>query len=138
MTEINCVDLREICKKRHWRYRYDLSKSADKVGTSNPESVWYVEIPCKYGIIYPVSRNVADAVCEGHGKILSKLKSIPSVAHLSHGIAFDISLIDKIAEIMQPRKKRFVILTEEQKNVLRDRLAAARTRICKTHLVVRG
>jgi hypothetical protein len=86
---------------------------------------WMMQIPCKGMVtIYPNGGSKLAVDCDYHPQIARQLASIPGVDLAQDGdqektFVFDVSLIDQVAAIIEPRRRRQ--LSEEH----RARLAAA-------------
>ena len=52
MAEPPCIDLRPWAKQHRYRWRYEESYGAEKP-ENRGDGRWYVEIICRYGLIYP-------------------------------------------------------------------------------------
>jgi hypothetical protein len=52
MAEPTCIDLRSCAKQHRYRWRYEESYGAEKP-ENRGDGRWYVEIICRYGLIYP-------------------------------------------------------------------------------------
>jgi hypothetical protein len=78
-----------------------------------------MQIPCKGGItIYPNGGSKLAVECDYHPQIARQLASIPGVELTQDGdqektFVFDVSLLDQIAAIIRPRRRRQ--LTEENR-----------------------
>lgn len=55
MNDPNCIDLRPWAKLHRYRWRYEESYGAEKP-ENRADGRWYVEVMCKYGLIYPKGR----------------------------------------------------------------------------------
>lgn len=106
MTPIN---LKEMFGKK---YRIGLDPAAFEE-PNGKKDLWYHVILCKYGEIYPVNDKLLAIHSKG-GKIynrLSKLKGVTDTRGSDDGegiTIFPLEMFKKIAEIVQPRRKRVV------------------------------
>ena len=106
---MSCIDLRPICKERRWRWRFEPSYKADHMSSVNLDAPWYVEVPCINGLIYPVGDDNLLACIEEHPRMISKLRNLgPEVVHHQGDVVFrfPLRLIDAVAGVMKPRRKR--------------------------------
>lgn len=100
---MKCTDLRRIAQERRWKWRYD-----DPGMTGNSEdSIWHVEILCRYGVIYPIGKDFLGVCVEGHPNLPSKLMAAGCKLHQGRVVfSFTADLLNAVAEIMRPRRKR--------------------------------
>lgn len=125
-----CIDLRPYCKKNNYKWRYEESYKVEPSKEVKGDGRWYVEVLCKYGLIYPYGGKYLLAYSSRGKKNL--IKKLPNVTHHQYDynnevLKFPEELLDKIASILQPRKRKIRNLTEKQKEVLRERINRART-----------
>ena len=106
----NCIDLRIVCKERRWKWHYEESFKAERMRSTNPSAPWYVEVLCKNGTIYPISEFYLAACVEGRPNMPSRLKKIDGVSQHQGNVVFKFHalLLDDVAKVMRPRRKRRV------------------------------
>ena len=106
----DCVNLREMFGKR-WRISWDPVYEPRHVAQENHD-LWMMQILCKGGIvIYPQGGRKLAVECDYHPQIARQLASIPGVELTQDGdhektFVFDVSLIDQIAAVVKPRRRR--------------------------------
>lgn len=103
MSEPSCIDLRPWAIARRYRWRWE---EGYQVGDDAP---WFVEIPCRYGLIYPKGGDILLAYCNrGIKRHVAKLDGLEH--HQSDDDAevfrFPVDLLDKVAAILKPRRRR--------------------------------
>lgn len=122
-----CIDLMKIGGKK---YRIRREPGPHTPQRSNAADMpWYWELLCKHGFIYPYSKTHL-AAYTNKKRIRIKLKelaeehgmAIPQYGEQECVVLFTPKQFGKIAPLLQTRKKRQ--LSEEQKEVLRQRMAA--------------
>ena len=107
----NCIDLRPIAKKKRWRWRYEESFKVERA-ENRGDGRWYVEILCKYGLIYPFSETHLAAYTRSRlkiGEILPFHRPISGWATRGTGearVVFELERLDEVAAILMPRMKR--------------------------------
>jgi hypothetical protein len=108
--EPNCIDLRPIAKAKRWKWRYEESFKVERA-ENRGDSRWYVEILCKYGLIYPWSETHLAA----YGKARKALEIMPfhrplvgwkQAGHGEARVVFEFERLDEVAAILMPRMKR--------------------------------
>jgi len=118
--ETTCTDLRARFGERY-RITWDEAYDPEHVPMDKRDP-WYMQIPCRFGIIYPQGGDLLAAEVDRHPRLTKPLLAIAGV-HLSQDgdtektFTFPVQVFDEIAVILQPRKKRQI--TEEE----RERLA---------------
>lgn len=101
-----CVDL-----DARFGRRYHLGREAEGVTwTSTPEAerIWLLEIPCKYGTVYPHGGEILAAVVRG-GRIQSKVLAVPGIlsrrGDLELVVTFHVDHADAVLAILRPRRR---------------------------------
>lgn len=103
---------------KQWRIAWDSAYDPRHVAKEDRDP-WMMEIPCKAGIkIYPQGGTKLAVECDYHPQIARQLGTIPGVELTQDGdhektFVFDVSLIDQVAALVQPRRRRQ--LTEENR-----------------------
>jgi hypothetical protein len=102
-----CVDLHAI-----FGARYRIRREADGVtwyATLESERVWLLEIPCRYGIVYPQGGDILAATITSRimGRRVAALPGIlSSRGDLERVVAFCVDDAEAVLAIMQPRLRR--------------------------------
>src|SRR5262245_29563888 len=87
-------------------------------------------LPCKGGIvIYPHGKTVLAVEIDHHPHLAARVAAIPGVRLYQDGdhektFLFDVEAFDKVAEVVEPKKRRR--LSEEQRAAQVERLKAHR------------
>jgi hypothetical protein len=122
-----CVNLLEMFGDR---FRITWDPAYDAKGKHRATiDVWYAQIPCRFGTIYPYGDTILAVEVDYHRHIAKRLADLPGLKLHHNGdhektFLFDVADFEKVAEIVQPRRRRQ--LTEEQRAVLVERLARVR------------
>lgn len=93
---------------------------------------WNLQIPCKYGSIYPHGENKLQAwIVEGHSLTRAKMKALPCVqihqdAHDELTVIFDLADLPTVAALMGARKRK--VLSVEHKAKAAAALESRRSR----------
>lgn len=113
MTQTStCIDLSTIAAERHWRLGRDPADAAERPGRRLASDPWYHVIKCQRGELYPFS--AAEIVAEATSNpTFNRLAGLPGVrvhqnADQGGAVRFPIAMLDQVAEIMRPRRKRQV------------------------------
>jgi hypothetical protein len=107
MRKPTCVDLRPWADEHRYRWRYEEGHSGTEL-----DAEWYVEVICRYGLIYPKGGNVliayANAGVKRHISALSTRDSGLIEHHQwdgnNEGFRFAVDLLDQVAAILKPKK----------------------------------
>ena len=97
-----CIDLRPWAHSHRYRWRWEESR---QIGEDDP---FYVEVVCRYGLIYPKGKDVLLAYASSGVK--SKIRALgPDIEHhQSDGnnevFRFPVELLDEIAAILKPKR----------------------------------
>jgi hypothetical protein len=122
-----CIDLMKIGGKK---YRIRREPGPHTPQRSNAaDMAWYWELLCKHGFVYPYSKTHL-AAYTGKPRIRIKLAALAAehgMEVVQYGdtecvVLFTTKQFGKIAALLQVRKRKQ--LSEEQKEVLRQRMAA--------------
>ena len=106
---MDCFDLRPWAKKHGYKTQYDPSYYAETNAEAKGDGRWYVEIPCKYGLIYPMGGNRLQVYFSS--RLEDKIKAIygafPKNSDPGARVyIFPVSELEKVAGIVKPRKRR--------------------------------
>jgi len=107
---MGCVDLRDWAKDNRYRYRLEESYGAESDGHVKGDGRWFVEVLCRYGLIYPAGGSDLLAYC--NRGVVSKISELgPDIRlHQYDGGAkvfrFPVSRLEEVAAILKPRKRR--------------------------------
>lgn len=109
--DCGCLDLRTIARPRRWRWRLEESYKAEQDSAVRGDGRWYVEILCKRGLIYPWGEDDLVAFTGVRGTAERLLALDPAVRRCQSGdrentLRFPSCLLDRVAEVMEPRVKR--------------------------------
>lgn len=123
-----CLDLKQLFGKLY-RVTREASYHAEHGPNAVRKDPWNYILLCRHGHIYPQGGNRLAAATNNRGIIANRLKEMACVEVLQDGtdgvnVAFDVQDFARLAEIMQPRKRRQ--LTEEQKQKCKERFAKYR------------
>jgi len=125
MSEPTCIDLRLWCKAHRYRWRFEESYLAEKP-ENRGDGRWYVEVLCRYGLIYPKGGNTLLAYASRGMK--RHMAGLGLEHHQTDGDAevfrFPESMLDEVAAILRPREKRSYSPEELERK--RERLRLAR------------
>jgi len=115
---IECFDLRPWARSHRYRWRWEESRQA---GEDDP---FFVQVVCKYGLIYPKGGNILLAYASSGVK--RRLMRMGLEHHQwddgsSEVFRFPVSKLDEIAAVLKPRKNR-PGRTAEQMKALREGL----------------
>jgi hypothetical protein len=112
-----CIDLRPWAKSHRYRWRWEESR---QIGEDDP---FFVEILCRYGLIYPNGKDVLLAYASSGMK--SKIRALgPDIKHhQSDGnnevFRFPVERLDDVAGILKPKRLGgSAALTERQRENL--------------------
>jgi hypothetical protein len=124
------IDLKKAYGKR---FRTTIDESFEIGDRSNEEKLWNLRIPGKYGHIGVWGPGTLSVFCD-RPMVIKRLKEISGIQWRQNGDrecqgTFHPDLIDEVAGVIKARKRRTVTMTDEQKDELRARLVAARSRI---------
>jgi hypothetical protein len=104
MMEPTCIDLRPWADRHRFRWRWEESR---QLGNEDP---FYVEVLCKYGMIYPKGGNILLAYSSAGMKQRIRREIEGAEHHQWDGHAevfrFPAEKLDEVAAILQPRKRR--------------------------------
>jgi len=122
------VDLRELAAERGYRYGWDASYDAKGKHHDNRDP-WYVVLPCRFGVVYPVGGDTLAAEVLHHPGAAKKLRALPGVRVFTEGddgvtFRFPAALFDQVAGVLRPRKRRR--LSDDQRRACAERLARVR------------
>jgi hypothetical protein len=102
---MTCVDLRVWAKQHRSRWRYEESYGAEKA-ENRGNGRWFVEIPCRYGLIYPYGGETLLAYCARGTK--RHLARLGFEHHQSDGdnevFRFPADRLDEVAAILKPKR----------------------------------
>ena len=120
---IDCVDL-----EKEFGHKYRIQFEANgktRSGIPDSERKWLLELVCKYGLIYPIGRDILAAFIPEHTGLFNKMCQLPNVH--SNGleeIRFPVSMMKPILKIMKPVRIREISperLAQLKRNVERAR-----------------
>ncbi len=124
---MECINLRQRFGKVY-RITYDPAYDHKGIHRKNLDP-WYMQIPCRKGVIYPQGSDRLAVEIDYHGPTAKLVSKIPGITRTQRGdneqtFTFHVDLFDQIAELVQPKKRR--VLTEEQRQELAQRIQRAR------------
>lgn len=127
--EATCINLR----KRFGRdYKIEYETPLEGKATAEIRSdPWMQRIPCRFGHIYPHGGNVLAVFIDGHPNVAAgvrrlaccRVKTVGDFGELT--ALFDVADFDQVAQIVQPRRRRRLNLTPEQRVEIGRRLRGA-------------
>ncbi len=123
-----CVNVRD-CFGSRYRIGFDPAYDARGKHRANLDP-WMMTVPCRGGVvIYPHGGSTLAAEVDRHPGVARRLGAIPSVTLHQDGdrektFVFDVTLFDRVAEVVRPRKRRR--LSEGQRRAAAERLARVR------------
>ena len=121
-----CVNLRERFGRR-FKVVFEESYFAERPEFRAAEEFWLQIIPCEGGEIYPHGGDTL-AACLRSGPRAERLKALACIRVKTVGddgatVLFHVADFDQVATIMQPRKRRCLNLTPEQREAKRQRMS---------------
>lgn len=116
----HCINLRE-----HFgdRYRIDFDPAYSPKGVPRAKlEPWYMQIPCRYGVIYPFGPDRLAVEVDGHPRIAAKLDRMPECIPYQRGdyfaaFIFPSSAMPKVSRLVRPYRRRHI--TEKERSRLR-------------------
>ncbi len=114
-----CVNLKQRFGDRY-RITYEESFWAERPEFRQDEEPWLQIIPCRNGHIYPWGGTKLAACTTTSGPVANRLRTLPSVEVAQDGadgvnVVFNVAHFEVVAEIMRPRRRRWVSETERQR-----------------------
>jgi len=102
-----CLDLLDL-----YGDRFKLRLEAD-ASTSTPEAefVWLLELPCRYGIVYPHGGDILAATITGRriGKQVARLPCIlSSRGDIERVVLFHVDAAEAVLALLKPRRRRLI------------------------------
>ena len=90
---------------------------------------WYMQIPARFGTIYPYGRNTLGVMIDNHRYVAKKLAGLACCQLVQDGnlektFLFDVDHFPAVAAILLPHRKPQ--LTEDQRQASRERMLALR------------
>lgn len=121
---VGCVDLRGWARAHRYRYRLEESYRAENTEHVKGDGRWFVEILCRYGLIYPCGGTTLLAYAtRGVKRHITTLGG--ARRHQSDGdnevFKFPFERLNEVAAILKPRKRRTVGASPEQLRAMRER-----------------
>ena len=117
-----CVDLQPWAKVNRYRFRLEESHRAENNQHIKGDGRWFVEIPCRYGLIYP---------CGGDNLLAYATRGVkchiaalgPDIQHYQNDgdakvFKFPVERLDEVAAILKPRRRRKLTPEQARKNVI--------------------
>jgi len=103
---MGCVDLRPWATENSYKWRYE---EGYPPGVGRDEDECFVEVLCKYGLLYPYGGDIILAYANSGVK--ERVRKLPGITHHQYDGNNEVfrcpsSLLDEVATIIQPRKKR--------------------------------
>jgi len=99
------IDLRELAEQRGWKVTIEPGIG---VRSTNEDFLYYLNIPCRSGVISLYGGDELCVVCDGHPKIATKLHGLPGITP-SQGYCvfrFPISRLDEVAAMVKPLRRK--------------------------------
>lgn len=122
---MGCVDLRPWATENRYRYRLEESYKAESNGQVRGDGRWFVEILCRYGLIYPCGGS--DLLAYANRGVVSKVLELgPDIRHHQNEggakvFKFPVSRLDEVAAILRPKRRRSpVALSPERLRALQE------------------
>ena len=117
MSEPTCIDLRPWAKAHRYRWRYEEGHSSVE-----PDAEWYVEVICRYGLIYPHGGSTLLAYAtRGVKRHIAELAGIERHQHDDDAevFRFPAERLDAVAAILKPKRlPGSAVLTGKQRENL--------------------
>jgi hypothetical protein len=106
MSEPTCIDLRLWCKAHRYRWRFEESYLAEKP-ENRGDGRWYIEVLCKYGLIYPHGAETLLAYA-GRG-VKRRIAELAGIEHHqwdddAEVFRFPAERLDEVAAILKPKR----------------------------------
>ncbi len=119
---MDCINLKERFGDR-FKVTYEESYYAQYGPNAQIEDPWLMIIPCQNGHIYPHGGETLAASTDRCGSVAKRLAGLDCVTVVQDGsdgttAAFDVSNLDRIAQIMIPRKGRRRLSPEHRARLL--------------------
>ena len=120
---MDCVNLLERFGAKY-RISFDEAYSAKGKHRDNLD-LWYLELPGRFGTIYPQGGTTLAVMVDRHPQAARQLAALPSCRLYNDGehekvFLFDVEDFAKVAAIVRPRRRPR--LTEEQRLAAAERL----------------
>ena len=122
-----CVDLREWGRIHRYKFRLEELYKAETDPHVKGDARWFVEILCQRGLIYPKGglELLAFTVSTDAWRSLLELGCTPhQVGDRERACCFDLALLDPVAAVLRPKKRR--TYSPEHQQIPRDRLESLR------------
>ena len=105
----DCMNLREMFGDR-LRITFDQAYEPRKVPKDKLDP-WMMQIPCKFGTIYPYGSDILAIEVDHHFHVAPVLNALKGVTLYQDGdgektFLFPLELFDKVTAIVQPRQRR--------------------------------
>jgi hypothetical protein len=110
------IDINRIFGKRY-KTEFDPAAYEEPGGKTD---LWYCQIPCKYGCIYPYSSDKLAFYCDGYRIKTKIIREHPEIKLLQDGdieavFIFPVRQFDILAKYAKPRRKRRLSATHKEK-----------------------
>jgi hypothetical protein len=119
---MGCVDLRPWAERNRYRFRLEESFGAESDGHVKGDGRWYVEVLCRYGLIYPKGGDILLAYATSGVKRHLAAMGLEHHQHDGNNEVFRVPVgrLDEVAAILKPRRRRPpVAMTPERLAALR-------------------
>jgi hypothetical protein len=102
-SDMNCPDLRKL-----FGIRFQLTRDPACKDKRDP---WMVQVPCRYGVIYPYGPGLLAVECDGHRKVANELADVPGLRLVQDGdgewtFLFPLDLAETVFRIVRPKRLR--------------------------------
>lgn len=121
----DCIDLRIWAKTKRYRWRYEESYYAERPEYRG-DGRWYVEVICRYGLIYPFGGDYLLAYANrGIKRFIRTALGCEIQHHQNDGdnevFRFPSKYLDDVAAVLKPKRKRATGASLEQLEAMRER-----------------
>ena len=108
---MNCFDLASWADEHRYRWRLEESYTAEKAPEVRGEVGWYVEVPCRRGLIYLAGTDEMLAFTDKPGALRELVTLSPEVRVHQRGdreavVRFPVTLLEAVASVLRPRRRR--------------------------------
>ena len=118
-----CVDLRPWAEAHRYRFRMEASFGAENSAHVKGDGRWYVEVLCRYGLIYPKGGDILLAYATSGVKRHLAAMSLEHHQYDGNNEVFrvPVGMLDEVAAILKPKRRRASFIpSPEQLRALRE------------------
>jgi hypothetical protein len=121
----SCIDLDEFFG-RQFQVTNEESYYGELGEGGRLKDPWLRIIPCRHGHIYPHGGDYLGASTDHRGPVAGRLAALPSVRLVQDGddginVVFHVHDFDTVAEVMKPKRRRWLTADQREEQVERLR-----------------